>query len=115
MALRSSDVRPISARCLSAELSREEAEEEDVDEDEEDDSGENLAEPAEEEEEEEEEDRCLCLFPLKGRAGHVLFLVGARGPGAFGTMKLDSFLGPVNISSWFARAMKSSSSTFASS
>ena len=115
MALRSSDVRPISARCLSAELSREEAEEEDVVEDEEDDSGENLAEPAEEEEEEEEEDRCLCLFPLKGRAGHVLFLVGARGPGAFGTMKFDSFLGPVNISSWFARAMKSSSSTFASS
>ena len=114
MALRSSDVRPISARCLSAELSREEAEEEDVDEDEEDDSEENLAEPAEDEEEEEEEDRCLCLFPLKGRAGHVLFLVGARGPGAFGT-KLDSFLGPVNISSWFARAMKSSSSTFASS
>ena len=115
MALRSSDVRPISARCLSVELSREEAEEEDVDEDEEDDSEENLAEPAEDEEEEEEEDRCLCLFPLKGRAGHVLFLVGVRGQGAFGTMKLDSFLGPVNISSWFARAMKSSSSTFASS
>ena len=75
MALRSSLCLPISARCLSAELSLDEADDEEEEEAEEEESDEKVAEGAEEEDE--DEDRCLCLLPLNGNVGHVLFLVGA--------------------------------------
>ena len=77
MSLRSSLCLPISARCLSAELSLDEADDEE--EEEEEESEEKIAEGAEGEDE--DEDRCLRCLPLNGCAGHVLFLVGHDDPG----------------------------------
>ena len=76
MALRNSLCLPISARCLSVELSLDEVDDEEEEEEaEEEESEEKVAEGAEDEDE--DEDRCLCRLPLKGNVGHVLFLMGA--------------------------------------
>ena len=110
MALRSSLCLPISARCLSAELSLDDEEEEE--EAEEEESEEKIAEGAEEEDE--DEDRCLCRLPLNGSVGHVLFLVGALGLWASGTVKVCPFV-TVSIRFCAALALNVSSSTLASS
>ena len=110
MALRSSLCLPISARCLSAELSLDEADDEEEEEEtEEEESEEKIAEGAKE-----DEDRCLCRLPLNGRVGHVLFLVGAWGLGASGTVKVCPFV-TVSIRFCAALASNNSSSTLASS
>ena len=64
---------------------------------------------------EEEEDRCRCLFPLKGRFGHVIFLEAAVGLGTISPAKPLSFLGTVSIKSLFARVSNSFNPTWASS